>query len=267
MRYGDLQDPPPPPKPSVDAMEKESVKELHELIDEHAPHLILSFIRSSEWWWERRHLREAHVSLTDHAAKFMLTSPQMFKHLLFKGFVDIILIFNSLDAEDPSVVKEHLKQANEEAAPIWNDETIPFETRVQRCRELVEPVIAMNRVAKRGGEVTGIPTEAVVMLNKIYRKYYVEPDNVLLIGRTTEEAYKVQDSYGRSVAYYLQSLENGKHLESRAITCLRKAYGRNSVPLLTASSVQGLWEICQSPLYRRVTSLVSLPCLARQLPF
>jgi len=265
-RYGDSQNPQRFPQQSVDAKEKESVKQLQGLIDKVAPHLGLSFIRSSEWWWEHQHLREAHVSLTNQAAAFMksvLTSPQMLKHLLFKGLIDIILIFSNTKAEDPSVIKSLLKKANEKAALIWKDKTTSFETRVEDCRKLVDPVLRINDPIVEGGKVEGVPAEIVDRLNKIFKKHYVEPNNkVLLIGQTTEEAYEVQDRYGRSVANYLGTLENGKNLESRAITCLSKVYGRNSMPLLTVASVWGLWELCQSSFYRRVTFLVSLLCLA-----
>jgi len=191
----------------------------------------------------------------------------MLKYLLYKGFVDIILIFNNIRAVDPSEIKEDLKTANKMATPIWNDQTIPFAERVDRCRKLVDPVLRKNNITDREGEVTGVPRGAVNQLNKIFRRYYVEPDKIMLIGQTTEEAYEVQDQYARQVGYYLRRLTNGKHLESRTVTCLRKVYGRNSVPLLTMPSVSALWKICQSSFYGKVTFLVSALCLACRIPY
>ena len=42
----------------------------------------------------------------------------MLKYLLYKGFIDIILIFNDVKAVDLSAIKEDLKMANKMAAPI-----------------------------------------------------------------------------------------------------------------------------------------------------
>ena len=138
---------------------------------------------------------------------------------------------------------------------------------MDRCKKLVDPVLRKNNIIDREGEVAGVPQGAVHQLDKIFRRYYVEPDKIMLIGQTTEEAYKVQDQYACQVGYYLRKLTNSKRLESQTVTCLGKVYGRNSVPLLTIPSVLALWKICKSSFYRRVTSLVSALCLACWIPY
>jgi hypothetical protein len=193
-----------------------------------------------------------------------LTSLQMFKYLVFKGFTDILKIFNDAQAEDPAVVKVLLRKANEKAAPVWNDQTTPFAVRAEQCRAILSPVLMLNDIGGEKVKFLRIDPSIAARLDRIFKKYYGEDDKLLLIGRTHEEAYEVQDKYARRVAQYLG--ETNQRFESRAITCLGKMYGRNSVPLLTIGSVWGLWRICQSSFHRKVVSLVSEFCPACQLP-
>ena len=188
----------------------------------------------------------------------------MFKHLIFRGLVDIMRIFNSSKAEDPSVVKAHLKKANQEAAPVWNDPTIPFTIRVERCKEILDPVVRMNHIDEGEGEFLGIPPSIIKELNRVYKKFYDGADKRILIGQTHEEAYDVQDGYVRKVAHLLRKQDS--RFQSRAITCLGRVYGRNAIPLLTVSSVADLWYICQSSFYKRVVSLVGLSSCGWWLP-
>lgn len=178
----------------------------------------------------------------------------MFKHLVFAGLVEIMRIFSDVEAAPPSVVRANLEVANKKAAPVWNDENIPFVERVERCREILDPIIEMNRVDRGEGLFLGIPASVLYKLDKAFRIFYGTPQTLLLIGQTHEEAYEVQDKYARTVARLLE--EEDERFQSRAITSLRKAYGRNSMPLLTVGSAAGLWKICQLPFYRRVISLV-----------
>lgn len=188
----------------------------------------------------------------------------MFKYLLFKGFADIMDIFSSAKAEAPSVIKAHLHKANEQAAPVWNDQSIPFTVRAHKCGEILDVVVNMNQIPKTEDEVLDIPPSLVDKLNKSFRKFYGTIDKLMLIGQTHEEAYAVQDKYAREVAHILGTED--KRFESRAITCFRKIYGRNFVPLLTMGSVSGLWQICQSGYYKKTVSLVSSLCPVCLLP-
>ena len=195
-----------------------------------------------------------------------LTSLKMFKYLVFRGLEDILKIFNASKAEDPAVVKACLKKANRDAATVWNDRDIPFAVRVEKCRKIFDPVLKMNDISGGVGFI-GLSPLVARKLDKIFRKYYKEPrpPKVLLIGQTSEEAYEVQEKYARTVAHLLA--EESKNFESRAMTQLNKMYGRNSIPLLTMASVYELWQLCRSPFYRRVTSLVSPFCSAYRLPY
>lgn len=168
--------------------------------------------------------------------------------------MQIMRIFSDVEAAPPSVVRANLEVANKKAAPVWNDKNIPLVERVERCREILDPVIEMNRVDRDEGLFLGIPTSVLYKLDKTFHTFYGTSQTLLLIGQTHEEAYEVQDKYARTVARLLE--EQDERFQSRAITFLRKVYGRNSMPLLTIGSVAGLWQICQLPFYRRVISLV-----------
>jgi len=164
-------------------------------------------------------------------------------------------IFIAVEPKDTSVIEAYLKEANEKAAPLWRNQGTPFATKVKQCREIVDPVLLMNDPTNQEGELEGIPLELVAMLDEIFKKYYGTPDTLLLIGRTHDEAYKAQDGYSREVVRLLGD-RNPWH-GSRALTCLGKVYGSNSIPLLTLSSVSGLWQMCQSAFHRNNLSLVS----------
>jgi len=179
----------------------------------------------------------------------------MFKYLLFKGLEDISVIFNDVKAERPGRVRKLLEEANDKAAPVWNDHRIPFLERQARCKAILDPVIELNAASEF--RFSAFPKSTVAELDKLFKQFYSEPAKVLLIGRTCKHAYEVQDRYATAVASLLGTVSRA--YESRAAVCLRKVYGRNSIPLLSISSVSGLWELCKIPLYRAISSLVSLP--------
>jgi len=161
----------------------------------------------------------------------------------------------AVEPKDTLVIEVCLNEANEKAAPLWRNQGTPFVTKVKQCREIVDPVLLMNDPTNQEGELEGIPLELVATLDRIFKKYYGSPDTLLFIGRTHEEAYKAQDGYSRKVVCLLGD-RNPWH-GSRALTCLGKVYGRNSIPLLMLSLVSGLWQMCQSAFYRNTLSLVS----------
>lgn len=246
----------------VSALEELSTKRLLKRIEVYAPHLESSFVAQESWWSRREGLPEAHVRFKDQAAvlmKLVLTSPQMFKHLIFQGLTDISQVFTDAKAGGVGVVKAHLAQANEDASPVWNSPKLHPLERLARCKEITDPVVELSGIDLKGNFL-GIPTRLIGRLNKAFQRYY-KGDQSLLIGQTHEEARGVQDQYGRAVARIVG--EEDARFAARAIICFRKVHGRTSMPLLTISSVQGLWQMCQTSFYTRVISLVSprrLPC-------
>jgi len=161
-------------------------------------------------------------------------SQEMFKHLLLKGLMDIMVIFVTIKPKDTLVIKACLKEANEKAAPLWRNQGTPFMTWVKQCREIVDPILLMNNLTNQEGNFEGILPELIGMLDEIFKKFYGTPDKLLLIRRTHDKAYEAQDGYSCEVV--LLGNRNPWH-GSQAMTCLSKMYERNSTPLLTLSSV------------------------------
>jgi hypothetical protein len=180
----------------------------------------------------------------------------MFKYLIFRAIEDVLMIFNDADAVPAAHVQELLEEANSKAAPLWWDEATPFVDRQAACRKILDPIIKMNSAVKVH-EFRKVPFSIVDEIDNIFRHFYSEPDLLLLIGRTDERAYKVQDKYGRVVATLLGTVDSA--YESRAITRLRKAYGRGALPLLSMSSASGIWQLCRSSFYKKQIYLVSPP--------
>jgi hypothetical protein len=264
---GNTEDLPPPPEDPIEAKEAQLLRQLFNLIEVYAPHLRRSFVYSERWWERYGRLPEAHVSLTNQPTVFVnlvLTFPQMFKYLLYRGIEDILMIFNDADVVPVSDIRTLLGKANARAAPLWMDETISFTDRQAACKEILDPVIRMNTGTK-AKRFRRVPRSVTRKLNRIFRRFYGEPDSLLLIGRTDERAYEVQDRYARIVAKVLGKVK--PEYQSRAITRLRKVYGRGSLPLLCMSSVSGMWQLCKSSFYRRQIYLVSSPCPLCRSPY
>lgn len=246
------------------SLETRPLISLWKFIDQYAPHLADSFVRSRGWWDTHGDLPEAHVSSkTDSAPiSLMLTLCQMLKYVLSKGMLDILVIFNDAEAKRPETVEALLQKANAKAELVWKDDNVPFSDRVAKCRKILDPLLNADSEVV---DFKPVPQEIAGELDGIFEEFYGDPEALLLIGRTHEEAYKVQDEYATAVTNLL-----GRHsstYESRAIVCLRKTYGRSSLPILSVRSVEALWRLCQSPFYKRVLSLVSSLFAAHPPPY
>jgi hypothetical protein len=195
----------------------------------------------------------------------------MFLYLLYRAMEDVLIIFNSAPAPSPQVIEDLLRKANVKARPLWSHLGTPFLTRQIQCREILDPVVRMNLFGD--GNPQAVPRSVTGELNTIFRKHYASGNSVhsagltaevLLIGRTDDRAYEVQDNYAIDVAILLGTVD--PKFESRALTRLGKVYGRGSLPLLCMSSVAAMWELCRSTFYKRQISLVSSPRPTSQLP-
>ena len=181
----------------------------------------------------------------------------MFKYLLFRGIQDIRYVFSNHDAVSPEEIKAQLERANECVCHIWEDEEATFREKMAECASVVSRVIERN-APQDMEEFVGVPAELLESLARIFRETY-RGENLLLVGRSDTRAYEVQEQYASEVA---EQLQWSRPLHSRAITRLGKAYGLTSMPLLCIASVAGLWQLCCSPFYQRVLSLVCPPCLS-----
>jgi hypothetical protein len=251
-------------------VELEEVFSLHclwALIDKYVPFLRRSFVRSEEWWRLNWGPPEMHVSVTRRPVLFtkpVLTPMQMFKYLLFWAMQDVLVVFSPAEAVELSKIQKRLKKANDKAAPIWRDVSNGISTRVDECNQILEPVISANRALIHQKSFGPIPAGIEHDLDDIYMKFYRGDRGIQLIGRTDDEAYKVQDQYAREVVRLLQAVDS--RFASRAVTCLHKAYGRNSLPLLCNSLVDGLLALCKTDLCKKNLALVSLPSSVRLPP-
>jgi hypothetical protein len=181
----------------------------------------------------------------------------MFLYLLHKAIEDILIIFNDADAPSPADAEQALQMANEKAEPLWKNEETPFPERQAQCQEILRPILELY-MKEKPGEFHPVSDLVANGLNQIFKKHYNTPGKFLLIGRTDDQAYQVQDGYAREVAAFLGRNLGGPR-EARTIIMLRKAYGRGTLPLLCMSSASALWELCQSSFYRRQLFLVSSP--------
>lgn len=186
----------------------------------------------------------------------------MLKYLLYHGIKGILTVFSDSYAEDPSSIQNLLDEANSEAALVWMDRETPFLVRQERCRKILSPVLKLNK--PEGVGFTRPPKSVTDGLSRIFNRVYTASDELLLIGRTDEQAYKAQDEYAVEVGALLEPM--GPQYKSRAITTLQRVYGQGSLPLLCISSVSGIWQLCRSTFYKRQISLVSLFCLTYQQP-
>lgn len=177
----------------------------------------------------------------------------MFKYLLFRGLRDLQYVFSAGPTVSPEEIKPLLKDANHSVRDIWEDEEVCFQMRVAECAPVVYRVIGMNPFVK--GQFEGVPAGLPEALNRAFCSIY-KGENLLMVGRVNKRAYRIQERYARKV-YDL--LKERARFRSRAITLLGKAYGHGSIPLLCVASAAGLWQLCCTPFYKRILSLVSPP--------
>ena len=130
----------------------------------------------------------------------------MFKYLIFRAIEDVLMIFNDADAVPTAHVQELLEEANSKAAPLWWDEATPFIDRQAACRKILDPIIKMNSAVKVH-EFRKVPCSIVGALDEIFRRFYNKPSVLLLIGRTDEQAYEIQDDYARAIVELLGNVD------------------------------------------------------------
>lgn len=250
------------PEEPIHTRERRSLQHLRYLIRQFAPHLRRSFVCSQRWWRLHHGMAEAHVRSTNRPVSQMnlpLTVAQMFKYLLYRTVEDVLIVFSAARATPPAQIEDLIDQANAKAEPIWRDQETLLLTKEDQCRDIFAECISLNEAVKGKGHVA-VPASIVDDLDDIFLKHYNSPEKFLLFGRTDDVAYEVQDRYAREVATLLGTVR--RRFESRALTRLRKMYGRGSLPLLSEGSATAMWAVCKSSYYRRQIFLVSSACLA-----
>jgi hypothetical protein len=177
----------------------------------------------------------------------------MFRSLVFRGLWHVLVIFNNAKALPSASVQLAVDNANRDAEKVWKDESKSLLHRKRECHRILGPILELNRYA-RTVIMEGIPVLVGEQLSDIFTRNYGEAD-LLLIGRTTEGAYHLQERYAREVTGLLGAERD--EYASRAILYLGKLYSRSSLPLLCGSSVAGMWRLCQTSYYKKQLWLVS----------
>jgi hypothetical protein len=185
----------------------------------------------------------------------------MLKYLLFRGMVDILMMFYCDGSQNSSHVWTTLEKADAKAAAVWEDGEEPLGTRAAEYRATVRSVVDSNLPKERILQLV-LPSLAK-RLREIFEKFYGTRDSLRLIGQTNDQAHKAQLDYINAIVDSMQ--EVAPKFTSHLVARFKEVRKRNSIPLLSVRSVSGLWQLCQSPFYRRVISLVSTLCrLARR---
>ena len=179
----------------------------------------------------------------------------MFMNLLFRGMYDIFAIFNENEEAPASEVQSKLSEANDKAKRVWNDKEKSFLLRKTECGQIMRGILKSNKDCEDAVS-TGVPQLVGERLSHIFTKHYGQA-NLMLIGRTTEEAYTVQDRYASEVVRLLWEETKDDRCKSRAVVRLQTVYGASSMPLLCTSSVSAMWQLCTSSFYKKQLFLVS----------
>jgi hypothetical protein len=249
-----------PSKPKAPSIDK-GIERVLGLLRTHAPHVAGSFACDESWWKTHWGSPEGHVSSMGIGVRFWpasrLTLFQMFKSLLMAGVMDILVIFNDARSISSTEARKLIESVNEQAGVVWRRRGSGGVTaRLSYCRnftsDAVRTVIASNSKDFRHETVPGSICER---LDDVFAKHYGGPGGHLLIGRADDEAYAAQESYAVEVMNLLSS-ENDAW-KARAAVRIGKVYGYTSLPLLSVSSIDGMWKACTSTFYKKQLSLVS----------
>ena len=186
----------------------------------------------------------------------MLTHSKMFKYVLIRGVNDIRFMFNNEKGPSLWVTRREIEEANAVAEPVWRDRQRARTTRMANCRRILSPVLM--KVASHPVDPI-IPKCVLRRLDATFEQSYGGGDKPLLIGRAEEDAYVAQASYTDSIVLGLSSYH--QYTKTRVLTCIGKAFGFTSIPILSVAFVDAMWGACKSKFYRRQLEMVSQTCL------
>jgi len=181
----------------------------------------------------------------------------MFKFVLLRAVQITAQVFS--DAEVPTVreCRRILEKYNREAKLVWEKEGVDFLDRRRECKAINAKFFRELDRFPRPSEIKPVPPKAAAVLDSVFKMNYTSDDLFLLFGRTDDKALEVQDAYGLSVASALRKLD--ERYEARANLYLRRRYGRGApLPLLSMSSAEAMWEVCNSYYYVTQINTVGL---------
>ena len=185
-----------------------------------------------------------------------LTLSQMFKYALIRGINDIRFMFNNSEGPSLRYTRREIERANGVAEPVWLNRQKRRTARMADCRQILAPVL--DRMPSHSIHPK-IPDCLLKKLNAIFEQNYGGGEQYLLMGRAEDDAYAAQANYVDAVLRKLSSYH--QFTKARVLTCIGKAYGLTSVPILSTASVSALWQACKSEFYKRQLAMVSQTCL------
>lgn len=248
----------PSNQPPADPRSRVPDDRLKESILKYAPHLRESFVTSDDWWKIHWGTPQAHVRLATQmlTANDLVFKPlQMFRFILWRGIEDNRALFtNSEPKYSLEAFREALDKANETARWFLNNPTTQLSEGWHRCEQITNAVYLTAQPVPGEGRFS-FPKTLVPELEAVFRQHYNQ-ENMLLIGGSDLEAYRVQDEYAQNVVSIL-SKEHPAYAV-HALVILGKVYGRTSIPLLGVASVSLLWNLVKCDFYKDQLSLVRL---------
>ena len=192
----------------------------------------------------------------------------MFKCLLFQSIENTAYVFSGTH---PRVKNPPLKQC-QKAIEVYNTrvqrvhrkEKEDSARRKQRCSAIYTEQFQDLRHPVEVRNLLPVPNEAVTEMDDVFEAHYRSLGECLLFGRMDEMSQLVNTAYAKQVAKALGKID--LRYQTRAILCLHPLYGKGAaLPLMTHTSVEAMWNVCESYYYTVQLKTVSpTPAMAER---
>lgn len=179
----------------------------------------------------------------------------MFKYILFRALETTTSVFARLDSPTVGVRREVMLEYNRRAEPVWKSEGQSFVERQRECDKIQEELFSGFPNLSTFDDLEPVPESMARKVDRLFREHYRTKD-VLILGRTDDEALGVQEKYALAVAKVLGGFDS--RYEARAYIHLGKMYGRGApLPILGCDSASAIWRACNSYYYHAQIAMVS----------
>ena len=160
--------------------------------------------------------------------------------------------------------KKAIEAYNTRAKQVCRREKENFMRRKQECSTIYEEELERLCRTTEVKDIEPVPKEAATKMDTIFKMHYRNLPDRLLLGRLDEISQLVNTAYAKHVAEALGKID--PRYEARAILCLHPLYGRGAaLPLMTETSVEAMWEVCESYYYTvQLDTVSSTPAVVKQ---
>ena len=160
--------------------------------------------------------------------------------------------------------KKAIEAYNMRAKQVCRREKENFMRRKQECSTIYEEELERLCRTTEVKDIEPVPKEAATKMDTIFKMHYRNLPDRLLLGRLDEISQLVNTAYAKHVAEALGKID--PRYEARAILCLHPLYGRGAaLPLMTETSVEAMWEVCESYYYTvQLDTVSSTPAVVKQ---